>query len=71
MNSRSPRVVSIARMPRRRPPPGTQISQTVMPTSRQAIAEKNAAVSNVQAIHERPMVQSLFHTRPSAKPLAM
>jgi hypothetical protein len=46
-----------------------------MPTSRQAMQAKNAAVSNVQAIHEKLnilfVLRSPGHTRPSAKPLAM
>ena len=77
MNSRSPRVVSSPRMPRRGWPPGEASSQTVMPIRHSAMKPKNAAVGHVQAIHVSPIAcppsqrPSTAYTRPSAKPLAM
>ena len=55
MNSRSPRVVSSPRMPRRCPPPGLRSSRIVIPTRASAMQMKNAAVGQVQAIHDRDM----------------
>src|SRR5262249_4554309 len=59
MNRRSPRVVSMARMPRRGAPPGESSSQAVIATSMSATEMKKAAVSHVQAIHERPCAVSM------------
>jgi len=57
MNSRSPRVVSMARIPRLGAPPGDRSSQIVMPISMAAMQMKKVAVSQVQAIHDRPNSQ--------------
>src|SRR5262245_53092017 len=55
MNRRSPRVVSMARIPRRGAPPGRRHCQRAMAASRQAMKRKKTAVCQVQAIQERIM----------------
>lgn len=51
-NNRSPRVVSIAKTPRRGLPPGLQYSHTAIEPIHETINRKNAAVALVHAIHE-------------------
>src|SRR5215468_963566 len=57
MNSRSPRVVVIARIPRLGAPPGESHSQTPMPTSSSTMHVKNAAVCQVHAIQLRSIAR--------------
>src|SRR5882724_13044945 len=66
MNSRSPRVVSRPRIPRRGAPPGAQYSHTDMPTRHRKMKTKNAAVGHVQAIQSNNDVSSI--PRPSDAP---
>ncbi len=51
MKSRSPRVVSMAKMPRLGVPPGTKYSQTAMEPMQSKMNRKKPVVARVQAIH--------------------
>ncbi len=66
MNNRSPRVVSSPSTPRRGAPPGRRHSQKIMPPMQSATKTKKAAVGQVQAIHDKPMVQPFRLTLPGA-----
>src|SRR5215470_7760212 len=60
MNSRSPRVVSRPRIPRRGAPPGAKYSQTDMLTRHTKMKTKKAAVGHVQAIQSNSDVSSML-----------
>ena len=70
MKRRSPRVVSIRRMPVRGVY-GNLIARNAQVMRRQAITAKKIAVGAVQAIQAIGAVLLFAYTRPRAKPLAM